>query len=159
MAGEGGRERLGRVFSSAGRLQGGRMHLSCEPSPGWGKQVGSCKLRKRAGSGRAELVLSWSRSQRSYQVTCCLLTVWNTSMCRFRSALVLSSLAELQLCLLALGALAALVCCGIWASLGARQTPYQCLTHCACICKKVNFHVLCEASEVQRTVQQHSAER
>lgn len=27
-----------------------------QPSPGCGKQVGSCKLRKAAGSGRAELV-------------------------------------------------------------------------------------------------------
>lgn len=31
VAGEGGREHLGKVFSSAGRLQGGRMHLSYEP--------------------------------------------------------------------------------------------------------------------------------
>lgn len=31
VAGEGGKEYLGKVFSLAGRLQGGRMHLSCEP--------------------------------------------------------------------------------------------------------------------------------
>lgn len=50
VAGEGGRELWGKHFSSAVRLRGGRMHLSCEPCAAlsWcGKQVGSCSLGKQ----------------------------------------------------------------------------------------------------------------
>lgn len=72
-------------------------------------------------------------------------------MCRFRSALVLSSLAELQLCLLVLGALAAGGFEHLWLLDKHSTSAYN--------YKKLNFPFLCEASEVQRTVQQHSAER
>lgn len=59
MAGEGGRELWGkRSAQLAGYRVGGCISAvsPLQPSPGCGKQVVSCKLRKAAGSGRAELV-------------------------------------------------------------------------------------------------------
>lgn len=117
---------FGEHVKLCGRLQGGRKDFSWESFVAFSRVWEAGKvLQTQEGSrfwqGRA--CLSWSRSQRSYQVTC-LVTVWNTSMCRFRSALALSSPAERLFCFLTLNALTSLVCCGVWASLDNRQTSY-----------------------------------
>lgn len=84
----------GAALSSAAWLQGGRKRLGWESivalSRVWeAGRVLQTQESSRFWQGRA--CLSWSRSQRSYQVTC-LLAVWNTSVCRFRSALALPAL-------------------------------------------------------------------